>query len=365
MLEVVEQRGPLIPVHRLRALHHVVAEQRRDRDERHVRQLESGGEAIEILDDLLEHLLVEVDEIHLVDAHDDVPDAQERADERMALGLRQDSLARIDQHDRKVGGRGAGNHVSGVLLVTGRVGDDEPALRGREVAVRDVDRDALLTLCAQAIGQQRQIHEVLATTLAGLLNVRQLVGEDLFGVVQQAPDQRALAVVDRASCGEAQQLGRTVGQPSKRLAALNHRLGDTAVAALQLRACIAVGFDARGTRRFHQQRSSRLRSSAGPSARSRSGWPRAAPCGARTLRTRGEDGSTAPARSPPLSTATCPAPSGARAERPAYAHPGRRGHCRGSSPRDPSLLAAVCMSGCCAGAARVTSAGLPTWSAAR
>ena len=138
---------------------------------------------------------------------------QQRADEGVTPGLREHPLARVDQHDRQVGGRGAGDHVARVLLVAGRVGDDEAALRGREVAVGDVDRDALLALRAQAVGQQRQVEEVVAHPLAGLLDVLQLVGEHLLGVVQQPPDQRALAVVDRAGGGEAQQLGRALGQP--------------------------------------------------------------------------------------------------------------------------------------------------------
>ena len=99
----------------------------------------------------------------------------------------------------------------------GRVGDDEAPLRGREVAVGDVDRDALLALGAQAVGQQRQVEEVVAHPLAGLLDVRELVGEHLLGVVEQAPDQRALAVVDRARRGEAQQVGRALGQPAEDL----------------------------------------------------------------------------------------------------------------------------------------------------
>ena len=42
------------------------------------------------------------------------------------------------------------------------VRDDKAALRRREVAVCDVDRDALLTLRAQAIRQQRQVQRALA-----------------------------------------------------------------------------------------------------------------------------------------------------------------------------------------------------------
>jgi len=41
------------------------------------------------------------------------------------------------------------------LLVAGRVGDDVLAAAGREVAVGDVDGDALLALGLQAVGEQR------------------------------------------------------------------------------------------------------------------------------------------------------------------------------------------------------------------
>jgi hypothetical protein len=54
------------------------------------------------------------------------------------------------------------------------------------VAVRDVDRDPLLALGAQAVGEVREVREV------GLL-----VGHQRLGVVEQAPDQRGLAVVHR------------------------------------------------------------------------------------------------------------------------------------------------------------------------
>ena len=87
----------------------------------------------------------------------------------------------------------------------GRVGDDELAARRREVAVRDVDRDALLALGAQAVGEQREVRVVEAPVAARALDRLELVLEDLLGVEQQAPDERALAVVDRARGREAEQ----------------------------------------------------------------------------------------------------------------------------------------------------------------
>ena len=43
----------------------------------------------------------------------------------MPARLRQHALARIDQDDGQIGGGGAGHHVARVLLMAGRVGDDE------------------------------------------------------------------------------------------------------------------------------------------------------------------------------------------------------------------------------------------------
>ena len=84
--------------------------------------------------------------------------------------LLQDALARVDQDDREVRGGCAGDHVARVLNVARRVGDDELAPRSREVAIGDVDRDALLALGAQAVGQQRQVDLAVAAAAAGLLD---------------------------------------------------------------------------------------------------------------------------------------------------------------------------------------------------
>ena len=84
-------------------------------------------------------------------------DAEQRHDAGVTPGLRQNALPRIDQKHRKVAGRGARRHVAGVLLVAGRIGDDELAFRGGEIAVGDIDRDALLALRLQPVDQQGEI----------------------------------------------------------------------------------------------------------------------------------------------------------------------------------------------------------------
>ena len=77
-----------------------------------------------------------------------------------------DALAGVDEDEGEVGGRRAGDHVARVLRVAGRVGDDELALRRGEVAVGDVDGDALLALGAQAVGEQREVRVLVAALAA-------------------------------------------------------------------------------------------------------------------------------------------------------------------------------------------------------
>ncbi|KAG0761039.1 hypothetical protein G6F22_018981 [Rhizopus arrhizus] len=109
--------------------------------------------------DALEHGAVPVHQIHLVDRHHDVPDAQQARDGAVPLGLGQQlavGRARgVDQDDRDVGRRGPRDHVARVLLVPWRVGNDEFARRRGEVAIGHVDGDALLPLGFQPVAGRR------------------------------------------------------------------------------------------------------------------------------------------------------------------------------------------------------------------
>jgi len=155
--------------------------------------------------DQAESGFVVADQVHLVHGHHQMLGAHHVGELGVALRLRQHAAARVDQDDRQVGGRGGGDHVARVLLVAGRVGDDVLAGAGREVAVGDVDGDALLALGQQAVGEQRQVGGGQAALRRSLLDGVQRVGEDGLGVVEQPADQRALAVVHAAAGQEAQQ----------------------------------------------------------------------------------------------------------------------------------------------------------------
>ena len=91
----------------------------------------------------------------------------------MAQRLHQQSLARVDQDDRGIGGRGSRRHVSGVLLVPRRIRHDEAPPVGREVAVRNINGDVLLALGLQAVKQPRVVDLVAAALLGSRAQPRQ------------------------------------------------------------------------------------------------------------------------------------------------------------------------------------------------
>ena len=122
----------------------------------------------------------------------------------MSASLGEHPLSSIDKDDGNIGGRCAGDHVAGVLLVTGRVGNDELSRLSREEPVSDVDRDSLLALSRQTIEQQRKVEvTTLRTNLARVCFQRlEVVVEHQVRVVQQPADQRALSVVDASAGNE-------------------------------------------------------------------------------------------------------------------------------------------------------------------
>ena len=92
--------------------------------------------------------------------------------------------------------------------MTGRVGDDEFSLGGREITIRHINRDALLTLFFQTVGQQRRIESATGGPVDGrvLFDFGQLIFVDHFRIVQQATDQGTLAIVDATTGQKTQQL---------------------------------------------------------------------------------------------------------------------------------------------------------------
>ena len=206
-LEALHQRRPAVPGHGRTGGGHVVAFERRQRNAGDLGEPDLRREGAVFGIDAVEGGLVVADEVHLVDGQHHLADADQADEIAVAARLRQHALARIDQDHGQVGRGGARDHVACVLLMAGRVGDDELASVRAEEAVGHVDRDALLALGREAVHQQREVDlPALGTPLAAVaLDCRQLVLEQHLAVVQQPADQRALAVVDRPAGDEAQQ----------------------------------------------------------------------------------------------------------------------------------------------------------------
>ena len=121
-------------------------------------------------------------------------------------GLARQSVGRAHQQQGEVGGRGAGRHVAGVLLVPGCIRDDELAPGGREEPVGNVDGDLLLAFGRKAVEQERKIALVaLGAMAAGVVIERvELIGEQQPGFKEQPADQGRLAVIDRTADDKAQ-----------------------------------------------------------------------------------------------------------------------------------------------------------------
>ena len=185
----------------------VVALQRRQRDERDVVEADAVREVGVLLLDGVEHLVRVVHQVHLVDGDHHPLDAEQRHQEAVTTGLGEHTLAGVDQDHGHVRRGRAGDHVARVLLVARGVGHDELAVLGGEEPVGHVDRDALLTFGRQAVEQQREVEVAALRADLGRVDLErgEVIFEHQMGLVQQASDQGALAVVDRAARDEPQQ----------------------------------------------------------------------------------------------------------------------------------------------------------------
>ena len=205
-LQVVQQARSVEPGRTRAPLHHVVAQQRADRNEVQVANGKLAGKTGKIAPDGFKHVLAEIDQVHLVHRRHHVGNPQQRGDVGMAAGLRQHAVTGVDQYDGEVGGGGAGGHVARILLVAGRIGDDELPLGRGEIAVGDIDGDALFPLSSEAVGQQGEVDRS-----GGLVHRRFTHGGDLvlidsLGIEQQPADQGGLAIVHTARGRKPQQL---------------------------------------------------------------------------------------------------------------------------------------------------------------
>jgi len=82
--------------------------------------------------------------------------------------------------------------------VAGSIGNDELAVRGGEVAVGDINGDALFTLTSEAIGEESEIE------LAAFGDGGYLIFVSALGIVKEAADESGFTIVHAAGGGKAE-----------------------------------------------------------------------------------------------------------------------------------------------------------------
>ena len=210
-----EQGGTRVPGHPLGSGGDVVADEGTDRDGLHIGHIEAGRSDAHLADDLLEGRMVVADQVHLVDSNEDGLHTHERADREVPVRLRTHSTRGIDHQHGDVA-VGCGNrHVAGVLLMPRGVGDEDAAAVGEvHVTVGDVDRDALLALGLQTVGQQGVVdlpHGDRRSATTGASGVLEGVERHGVGLGEEAADERRLPVVDGATRHQVDDGGQAAG----------------------------------------------------------------------------------------------------------------------------------------------------------
>ena len=155
--QVVKECAPFVPGHVLTAGDYIVAVKGGHGNESDILNIEFCSEVRVFLNHSIVSFLAVIYQVHLVDTHEDVRDLQEGGNEGVTLGLFDHAFACIHEDEGKVGGRSTGNHVAGVLHVSWRICNDEFTLGCSEVAVGNINGDALLAFVFKAVCEEAEV----------------------------------------------------------------------------------------------------------------------------------------------------------------------------------------------------------------
>ncbi len=191
----------------LAALHHVVTVQRTDRHRHRIGNADARTEVNKLTFDGAESLLAPSNNVHLVDRRHHMANTQQTGNKRMPARLRGHAFTRVDQTDGQLAMTCTSCHVARVLLMTRAVGNDETTTRGSEVSPRNINSDSLFALSLQAVHCKRQIKSAASGSmhLAVFFKRSHVIFINATGVMEQAPNQRALAVIHAAAGKKPQQ----------------------------------------------------------------------------------------------------------------------------------------------------------------
>src|SRR5581483_2224169 len=215
-IERLDHGWAAIPADAVCVFGDAVAVARGNRNDGRRRHAEAGQVRRNLVADLLEARGREIDPVHLVDDHRDLPDAEQVQQIAVAAGLVAHAFQRVDDQHRAVGLRGAGDHVTQEFRVAGRVDQHDVARARAEADLRGVDGDALVALGLQRVEQERPFERHTAARADGFQHLELALGQ-AAGLMQQAADQGRLAVIDMADDDDAHlRTGRAVGSSGNR-----------------------------------------------------------------------------------------------------------------------------------------------------
>ena len=205
-LEQVHQGGSVIPGHVLRPVHHIIAILGTDGHETDIFDLQLAGQFPELVFNIFEHILVKPHQVHFIHRHDQMRDLQQGGDIGMPDGLFQHAVAGVHEDHSHVGRGSACDHVTGILYMSRRVGNDELPLGGGKIAVGHINGDALFPFGPQTVGEQCQVDLLAAGAFTGTFDGLKLVLKNSFAVIQQTADEGALTVIHTACRGKTEEL---------------------------------------------------------------------------------------------------------------------------------------------------------------
>ena len=111
------------------------------------------------------------------------------SNEGVTLSLLNDTCTSIHKDNREVSSRSSRNHVTSVLNVTWGISDDELSVRSREVAVRYINCNSLLTFGFEAVCKKGEVDVFVTFFLRTGFYGFELILEDTLGIIEKAPNE--------------------------------------------------------------------------------------------------------------------------------------------------------------------------------
>jgi len=204
----IEQGKSFIPRSSFRLIHHIVSIECGQWNTSHIGNPQGSYKLLILCYNLIEALFRKIYQVHLVDSQHYMLDSQQRYQKCMTSCLSNYSHTGIYQNNSQIGGRTAGYHITGILFVPRSISNDKFTVIGRKVAISHINRNALFTLCFQAIQQQGIINVFagIAQPLAITLQCIKLILIQFFAIEQQTSDQCRLSVIYRTCCQQTKQI---------------------------------------------------------------------------------------------------------------------------------------------------------------